>query len=300
MQDAQSITRALGGRWHGRYGSAPCPAHEDRRPSLSVTDGTDGRLLAYCHTGCTFRDVLDALRGLGLAKGAGEWARPRGDDLEALRRRWATRKAEAKADAEKAAWAERCWAETRPIAGTLAERYLRSRGIACELPPSLRFHPRSMHRPSRRRLPAMIARVEGADAAAIHRTFLSPKGGKAEVSPNRMMLGAVRGGAVRLAEGPGPLVVAEGIETALSLMSGLLSQWGSVWATLSAVGMGGLRLPSEAGELVVAIDSDDVGAGLREGRALARRAAALGWKVSTLPAPRGRDWNDVLAERVER
>ena len=36
MMDARSLTKALGGRWYGRYGMARCPAHDDRTPSLKV------------------------------------------------------------------------------------------------------------------------------------------------------------------------------------------------------------------------------------------------------------------------
>ena len=69
----------------------------------------------------------------------------------------------------------------------------------------------------------MIARVDGLPRLAVHRTYLRPDGsGKAEVHPAKAMLGAALGGAVRVADGHGPLVVAEGIETALSLPSGLL------------------------------------------------------------------------------
>ena len=32
--NAQSLTQALGGRWHGSYGTARCPAHDDRAPTL--------------------------------------------------------------------------------------------------------------------------------------------------------------------------------------------------------------------------------------------------------------------------
>ncbi|OWJ83196.1 virulence-associated protein E, partial [Haematobacter massiliensis] len=39
MTEAQRITAALQGRWHGRYGLARCPAHGDRNPSLSLSDG---------------------------------------------------------------------------------------------------------------------------------------------------------------------------------------------------------------------------------------------------------------------
>ena len=55
--------------------------------------------------------------------------------------------------------------------------------------------------------------------------------------------GTALGGAVRLHAAEGPLVVAEGIETALSLASGLLRIPSTVWATLSAAGLAGLRLP---------------------------------------------------------
>lgn len=39
---------------------ARCPAHDDRRASLSVTE-RDGRILLHCHAGCAFESVRDAL-----------------------------------------------------------------------------------------------------------------------------------------------------------------------------------------------------------------------------------------------
>lgn len=48
----------------GGYGnkfSAQCPAHDDRSPSLSVTELDDGRVLAHCHAGCTWEAVCAAL-----------------------------------------------------------------------------------------------------------------------------------------------------------------------------------------------------------------------------------------------
>ena len=41
---------------------AKCPAHLDRTPSLTVSEGDDGRLLLFCHAGCQLQSVLDALR----------------------------------------------------------------------------------------------------------------------------------------------------------------------------------------------------------------------------------------------
>jgi len=41
--------------------TAKCPAHEDRTPSLSITEGTDGRALIHDHAGCSAAAVLGAL-----------------------------------------------------------------------------------------------------------------------------------------------------------------------------------------------------------------------------------------------
>ena len=44
------------GKW-----MAHCPAHDDRRPSLSIAEGDDGRALVYCHAGCTAGEVTRAM-----------------------------------------------------------------------------------------------------------------------------------------------------------------------------------------------------------------------------------------------
>lgn len=53
------------GRDHGAKAQYQCPAHEDRNPSLTVTDAAD-RVLVCCHAGC---DSLDVLGALGLEWG---------------------------------------------------------------------------------------------------------------------------------------------------------------------------------------------------------------------------------------
>lgn len=40
---------------------ARCPAHKDANPSLSVAEGTDGRVLLKCHAGCDFDSIVSAL-----------------------------------------------------------------------------------------------------------------------------------------------------------------------------------------------------------------------------------------------
>ena len=40
---------------------ALCPAHDDRKPSLSIKPGDDGRVLMKCFAGCSTDTILDAL-----------------------------------------------------------------------------------------------------------------------------------------------------------------------------------------------------------------------------------------------
>ena len=46
----------------GDYWKARCPAHEDKAPSLSISEGDDGNVLLKCHAGCTLDAILGALR----------------------------------------------------------------------------------------------------------------------------------------------------------------------------------------------------------------------------------------------
>lgn len=46
-----------------RQASSKCPGprHDDRRASLSIGEGLDGRVLLHCHAGCTFAEIRAAL-----------------------------------------------------------------------------------------------------------------------------------------------------------------------------------------------------------------------------------------------
>lgn len=292
MADARTLTIALGGKWHRGYGAAPCPVCQPSRRAdqnaLTLADGRNGLLVLDCKkSACAFLDILAAA---GVR--SGDYTPP---DAATI----AQRECEAKAEAEKrAAQAKRLWDEAQPIAGTAAETYLRGRGITCRLLRTLRFHGACWHGVTAKRYPALVAAVQGSGLPAVHRTYLRPDGsGKAELDPAKAMLGATAGGAVRLCEGPGPLVVGEGIESTLSLLSGLLAGPVTAWAALSTSGLRGLRLPPQPGRLTIATDGD--APGRAAGRALAERAHARGWQVSLLPAPDGRDWNDILTMKGE-
>ena len=291
MTDARELTLALGGCWYGRYGAAPCPVCQPERRkeqnALTVADGRNGRLVLDCKkSACPFTDILGAA---GLR--SGDYRAP---DPATLARR----EREAKAEAEKrATQAKRLCDEAKPIAGTVAEAYLRERGITCKLPPTLRFHGACWHGPTAKRYPAMVAAVQGTGLPAVHRTYLCPDGsGKADIQPAKAMLGATAGGAVRLSDGPSRLVVVEGIESGLSLLCGLLDGPATVWAGLSTSGLRGLRLPPQSGRLTIARDGD--APGREAAHALAERAHGLGWQVSILDPGDGADFNDILNRKA--
>ena len=64
--DAKELASHLDGKKMGGYYIAKCPAHDDRKHSLSITDSDSGLTLFKCHAGCTQEAVIDALKDKGL------------------------------------------------------------------------------------------------------------------------------------------------------------------------------------------------------------------------------------------
>ena len=46
----------------GKGFNVKCPAHDDTRPSLSLTISDENRLLIYCHAGCSYQEVKRSMR----------------------------------------------------------------------------------------------------------------------------------------------------------------------------------------------------------------------------------------------
>ena len=59
------LERLEGVKQVGNGYSARCPAHDDKRNSLSIDTGDDGRVLLFCHAGCSSQDICKAV-GLDL------------------------------------------------------------------------------------------------------------------------------------------------------------------------------------------------------------------------------------------
>jgi len=207
----------------------------------------------------------------------------------------AARKAKAPGGTRNAA--ARLFAASVPVAGTLADSYLRSRGITqMAASEALRFHPKCWHREEGQTKPvprpAMIAAVT--DGAGVlqgaHRTWLAPDGhGKASVETPRRAMGHILGNAVRLTPHDDILVVGEGIETMLSLVE--VAPGLPVWAALSSGHLGAVLLPEGLQRLYIAIDRDPAGA--RAAERLSVRATEVGIGCHVLEPQLG-DFNDDL------
>jgi hypothetical protein len=55
------MARLPGAKKAGNSWSARCPAHDDRRASLSIAQGDDGTALVKCHAGCDTAAILAAV-----------------------------------------------------------------------------------------------------------------------------------------------------------------------------------------------------------------------------------------------
>jgi hypothetical protein len=86
------------------------------------------------------------------------------------------------------------------------------------------------------------------------------------------------------------------MESALSLLCGLLEAPATVWAALSTSGLRGLRLPAQPGRLTIACDGD--APGREAAHALAERAHGSGWQVGMLDPGTGADFNDILTGKA--
>ena len=252
-----------------------------------AAEGTHGDLLdliRHRSRAPTLRVALDEARAflaLPAAPAAGEGDSDSYDSTEAARRLW-----------------RRC----RAIDGTHAERYLHARGLARCRFSCLRFHPELRYREGStvRRLPALVAAVTGGPGdsggavTGVQRTWLDARSpARADVATPRKALGRVYGLAVRFgtvpADGLASLVVGEGIETVLSLVTAVPAITAA--AALSAGSLGAFAPPPGVARLVIARDNDAEGeqAAMR----LARRCARAG-VAATVVVPEGGDFNDDL------
>ncbi|ACI59569.1 conserved hypothetical protein (plasmid) [Rhizobium leguminosarum bv. trifolii WSM2304] len=197
--------------------------------------------------------------------------------------------------------ARRLFRMTGPLAGTLADSYLRERGILrASTHAALRFHPSCYYRDlvtaRTTSYPALIAAVtdDAGTITGVHRSWLDPDGiGKARVDNPRRALGGLLGNGVRFcfpADTPVPVMAAgEGLETMLSLshvMPGM-----PMVAALTANHLAAFRFPPGCRRIYIAADADAAGRHGIEG--LSRRAQEDGILPLVLSPELG-DFNEDL------
>lgn len=61
MQLAEFLGRLDKVKGSGKQYTALCPAHSDNKQSLSVSVGDNGKILLNCHTGCTAKEIVNAM-----------------------------------------------------------------------------------------------------------------------------------------------------------------------------------------------------------------------------------------------
>ena len=181
--------------------------------------------------------------------------------------------------------------------GSLAEDYLRGRGITISIPNTIRFHPGVRHTDTGLELPCLVAAVCNVERkiTGIQRTFLTMDGRKAPLRRPRMALGTLTGSAVRLAPTVDRVWLAEGVEDGLALMQ-MMNE--PAWAVLGTGNFKTVELPENIRQVILAPDNDAAGQGIIQEAAI--RFAGQGREVRAAKLPSGKDWCDVLDAYEER
>lgn len=288
---AGDLTAALGGIWHGGYGMARCPAHDDRSPSLSIRDGHDGKLLVRCHACCEQADVIAALQDRGL------W--PSRDHAPGSSRTWSSppHPARPSGDRDEASRIElvrRLWREAKDPRVAPVSDYLEHRGLpplSGDQLPVFRFHPSCPF--GGERVPVLIARfapIENdpgleAEPSAIFRIRLDRYHG----DRRKLALGPSAGQAIKLCRdlSLAGLGIAEGIEKGLALIA---SGWRPIWATCGTSTLRTFPVLPWMESLTVFCDADEPGRDAALAAVARWQEAGREARILQPPAP-FKDWD---------
>ncbi len=267
-----------------------CPFHDDRSPSFTIFDGGARFHCFGCGATGDVLDFIQRIDGVGLIEAAKllDAGVGRCRDLHPPAANPYTVKDRAR---ETAALA--IWRGAQPAARTLAEAYLRLRGIDPPYPPTLRFQRLSCG--TMGALPCLVCAVQDMAGAVtgIQRIWLAGDGrGKANVPQPKKSLGRVKAGAIRLGDldGTGVVTVCEGPEDGLSLLAML---GGAVWAAAGASFQPAMQFPPGVHSIIIGSDND--AAGRASARDAANAFAARGLTVRIIrPLDGFKDFNEEL------
>jgi putative DNA primase/helicase len=177
--------------------------------------------------------------------------------------------------------------------------YLQRRGLELEQrPDDLAYHPHCYNFTTEKRHSAMVAAIRNCEGEiiAVHQTFLTPDGQKVagDDIESKLVTGARKGGAIRLAPASNRLALCEGIEDALTIIQ--TTDW-PCWAFICAGNVP--ELPASIREVLICADND--AAGLESVKRLSRIYMSEGRcvRVAYPPKPH-KDFNEALMAQKEK
>lgn len=304
------IFTAFGGDPQRRM--ALCPAHNDRNtPNLSVKM-ENGKLLLYCHAGCSQQAVWNAVKERLNSK----WGKSNGTTPMKIEN---VNDTEYEYETEPQKQARKFRHQAMPILLAAAnenmapEEYLHGRGID-QMPESLMYLPRKRARKLGAKIvgfienfPAMVAPIigpNGLQGALV--THLNRDGTKnlrdSETKKNiRKVYGQLKGGYIQLGnidpkKPPKTLYAGEGIETALSPSQ--ITKYRHPAIAVPGGNFVGISSPPPADELIILADNDESGIGLERAKAAGKLWAGKGRRVRIASPPaQYKDWNDAIRDR---
>lgn len=273
-----------------------CQSHNDRTPSLSISEAPDSRPLVFCHAGCEQKKVWSDLKNL-----IGEKTTMKQNFKKKI-----------EPDLKNKLLVEKIWAGSKSLddaSSYVACKYLLSRGLDpdCALD-TLRFNHELVTTVDGQtvKCAALIGPINNAknEIIGIQRIFLSSRGEKANFEMPKRILGQVNGGAISFGAPSNCVHIAEGVETSLAIYQSL-KEW--CLSLISANGIAGYQVSEKVTEVHIWADNDKNEVGQIAAHRLAERMFADGKKVFVhLPMRVDRtvksvDWLDVLNnEGVEK
>ena len=303
---ANWLSGQLGGkRSDAKWRMAPCPVHDDRKPSLAI-GAFDGGVYVKCHVGCAPTTIKDALISKGLYPIPFENFRTASPhaSVPAAQQKSGPVTPRQKTDAERIAGARAIWDAANPLntadPDNPAFLYLEQRGIAAAIgSPEIRYLSHCPN-PDGGKYPALVCRVVDVRGRfrGVHAVYVRRNGEKTLADIKKASWGPIGGGAIRFGGIAPEIVIAEGPETAMSagILLGL-----PAWSAIDAGNMGRLKLPKEIRSIVIVADNDAVNVqtgkspGISAAHAAYRRWQHECRKVLILKSKTPReDFNDVL------
>lgn len=317
--DVYTVTKLLGGKMFGTEGRSICPVCQKpkhKNPSLTISQGRNGKTLVHCHKGCDFKDVWEFIQGYSpsqIGRFAGQndnvdfkvtYPEPINYSSQFTVKYSEPEVVEQKVIINNTPYAQAEYIKAKSDLDAL-RKYLATRSIELYSKPDIRFN-NSCRAPDHTYHPALIApmRKFGSDEVqSIHRTYLEPTSDdrytKRQSGINKAMLGSTSGCHAMISKGNERskwLIVTEGIENAFAIdnmkndeLLNDLVDWphgddlhhATVIAATSASNMGNLELPELYKEHFTHVyiwgDNDEVGT--QAAHKLAQKGLKLGYDI---------------------